>query len=86
MAASPDDMHIKFDKLLINLSTTVKSYSSCDNDIHMIIEISKQMRQCNHRLLSRIDTIIDDRASDEYVLNSTMADRLETCTLQQALS
>ena len=59
-----DDMHIKFDKLLINLSTTVKSYSSCDNDIHMIIELSKQMRQCNRRLLSRIDTIEDNSHED----------------------
>ena len=62
-----DDMHIKFDKLLINLSTTVKSYNSCDNDIHMIIELSKQMRQCNRRLLSRIDTIVEDNSHEDTI-------------------
>jgi len=65
-----DDMHIKFDNLLIKLSTTVKSYSSCDNDIHMIIEISKQMRQCNRRLLSRIDTIIEDNYHEDTILDT----------------
>ena len=51
-----DDMHIKFDNLLLDLSSTVKSYTSCDNNVRAIINLSKQMRQCNNRLLSRINT------------------------------
>ena len=51
-----DNMHIVFDNLLLDLSSTVKSYTSCDNNVRAIIKISKQMQQCNNRLLSRINT------------------------------
>ena len=55
-----DEMHIEFDNLLLDLSATVKSFSSCDNDVQAIVELSKQMRHCNNRLLSRIDTSDSD--------------------------
>ena len=56
-----DEMHFEFDNLVLTLSSTVKSYSSCDDDVRAIINISKRMRQCNNRLLSRtiVDTIDD---------------------------
>lgn len=74
-----DDMHIKFDNLLLDLSTTVKSFISCDKNIHEIIELSKQMRQCNRRLLSRIDTIDEDN-SHEITIQDTFYENSEAIT------
>ena len=48
------EMHFEFDNLLLNLSTTVKSYDSCDGDIQAIIDVSKRMRHCNRDLLARL--------------------------------
>ena len=56
-----DEMQSEFDNLILDLSATVKSFSSCDNDVRAIVELSKQMRKCNNRLLSRIDTSDMDR-------------------------
>jgi len=47
-------MHFEFDNLLLKLSSTVKAYDSCDDDIHAIVVLSKRMRHCNHDLLSRL--------------------------------
>ena len=49
-----DEMHFEFDNLLLKLSSTVKAYDSCDDDIHAIVVLSKRMRHCNHDLLSRL--------------------------------
>jgi hypothetical protein len=49
-----DEMHFEFDNLLLKLSSTVKSYDSCDDDIQAIIDVSKKMRHCNRDLLSRL--------------------------------
>jgi hypothetical protein len=48
-----DEMHFEFDNLLLKLSSTVKSYGSCNDDIHEIVELSKRMRHCNRCLLAR---------------------------------
>jgi len=70
-----DDMHIKFDNLLLDLSTTVKSFISCDKNIQEIIELSKQMRQCNNRLLSRIENTVDENNS--HTLSDTFTEDCE---------
>jgi hypothetical protein len=49
-----DEMQFEFDNLLLKLSSTVKAYDSCDDDIHAIVVLSKRMRHCNHDLLSRL--------------------------------
>ena len=48
-----DEMHFEFDNLLLKLSSTVKSYGSCNDYIHEIVELSKRMRHCNRCLLAR---------------------------------
>jgi hypothetical protein len=47
-------MHFEFDNLLLKLSSSVKAYDSCDDDIHAIVVLSKRMRHCNHDLLARL--------------------------------
>ncbi len=49
-----DELHFEFDNLLLKLSSTVKSYDSCNDDIQAIEYISKRMRQCNRNLLARL--------------------------------
>jgi formyltetrahydrofolate hydrolase len=49
-----DEMQFELDNLLLKLSSTVKAYDSCDDDIHAIVVLSKRMRHCNHDLLSRL--------------------------------
>ena len=58
-----DDLHTDFDKLLLELSSAVKSYVSCEYYINTIVEISKEMRLCNNRLLSRI---VDNQDHTDY--------------------
>lgn len=62
-----DEMHAELDILQHNLSTTIKSYASCDDDIHAIVDLSKRMRQCNHDLLSRL---VSHKIDDEYAVMS----------------
>jgi hypothetical protein len=62
-----DEMHFEFDNLLLKLSSTVKSYDSCNDDIQAIEYISKRMRQCNRDLLARlISHEFDDEDADSH--------------------
>jgi len=69
-----DEMQFEFDNLLLKLSSTVKAYESCDDDIHAIVVLSKRIRHCNHNLLARLishefddeDTVMSE--PDDYAL------------------
>jgi hypothetical protein len=62
-----DEMHFEFDNLLLKLSSTVKAYDSCDDDIQAIIDVSKKMRHRNRDLLARlISHEFDDEDADSH--------------------
>ena len=71
-----DEMHFEFDNLLLKLSSSVKAYDSCSDEIYEIEDLSKRMRHCNHALLSRL--ISHEFDDEDDVMSELVIEDLDT--------